>query len=387
MSGRLRALLFVGLLTLAGPAVAQETGGSFGGGDWGSDDTDTGGGSYGGGGSYDYGSSDTSYDSSDTSYDSSGDDDPGWGDDWGGGSGGGSGGGESWLCTILAPLPFLFLFVVVPLLEMYSGWASRRPYRGPHTPRGKRSRARASHRNVREPQATRKWTQVDISQVRLGLDWRARPLVQERLDELASAGKTHSKEGRAQLLRETTQLLERVRHSWLYLDVGNHRPMSQSAGQGTFERLAIDARARFQKELVRAEDGTVTRTDAGEHSAHPHEGEGVVVVTLLVAARCELIDVYEGTDATAVTELLTHLGALTPKQLVALEVVWSPAAEDDRMSTAELEGRYPELHKLDEESIGGRVFCDYCRGPYAEELLVCPHCGAPGAEARPPAEV
>ena len=55
------------------------------------------------------------------------------------------------------------------------------------------------------------------------------------------------------------------------------------------------------------------------------------------------------------------------------------------MSTAELEAVYPHLQKIDERSIAGRVFCSYCRGPFAAELLTCPHCGAPapGAEEQP----
>ena len=66
--------------------------------------------------------------------------------------------------------------------------------------------------------------------------------------------------------------------------------------------------------------------------------------------------------------------------MVALEVVWSPAAENDRMSTAELEQFYPEMKLIDPNSIAGRVFCAYCNGPFPAELLNCPHCGAP-AEA------
>ena len=64
-----------------------------------------------------------------------------------------------------------------------------------------------------------------------------------------------------------------------------------------------------------------------------------------------------------------------------IEVVWSPAAEDDRMSTAELEQHYPELEKLDEKAIAGRVFCAHCSGPFPMELLACPHCGAPVSKA------
>jgi hypothetical protein len=71
------------------------------------------------------------------------------------------------------------------------------------------------------------------------------------------------------------------------------------------------------------------------------------------------------------------LGGIGAMNLVALEVIWSPAAEEDRMSTAELEVLYPELRRIDEATFVGRVFCDYCDYPYAAELGKCPQCGAP----------
>jgi hypothetical protein len=62
-----------------------------------------------------------------------------------------------------------------------------------------------------------------------------------------------------------------------------------------------------------------------------------------------------------------------------MEVIWSPAAADDRLSTAELEHLYPELRAIDPESVLGRVICAYCGGPYSGELLRCPHCDAPSS--------
>jgi hypothetical protein len=63
-------------------------------------------------------------------------------------------------------------------------------------------------------------------------------------------------------------------------------------------------------------------------------------------------------------------------------VIWTPAEENDRMSSAELEARYPSLTKLPSRPAAGRVFCTYCRGPFAAELPKCPHCGAPKPEPR-----
>jgi hypothetical protein len=98
-------------------------------------------------------------------------------------------------------------------------------------------------------------------------------------------------------------------------------------------------------------------------------------VTLAVAARRELPDVGDVHDARRLRAVLEDLAAISSRELVAMEVIWSPAVETDRMSTAELETLYPELRKIDPQSIAGRVFCKFCAGPYAVELLKCPHCG------------
>ena len=127
---------------------------------------------------------------------------------------------------------------------------------------------------------------------------------------------------------------------------------------------------------MRGDQAGVRRADPGPQSARRTEGEGVVVVTLVVAARREIVDVADPRDAHALRQLLANLSSMVAHQLTAIEVVWSPAAENDRMSTAELEVLYPDLAKIDERSVAGRVFCAYCAGPFAAELMKCPHCGA-----------
>ena len=115
--------------------------------------------------------------------------------------------------------------------------------------------------------------------------------------------------------------------------------------------------------------------------ARAEEGEGTVVVTIVLASRRPMQG-FHLADAAQVRAALSDRGALQGAQLVALEVIWSPAAENDRMSTAELEAVYPELKLIDPNSIAGRIFCTYCNGPFAAELISCPHCGAPAENSR-----
>lgn len=224
----------------------------------------------------------------------------------------------------------------------------------------------------------RKSPKVYLASLQLGVDWRARRELQATLERLGAAGITSSPAGLCYLLQETVHALRRAELSWLYAAVGDHRPTSAEAAESTFRQLGVRARSRFQEELLRNADGAKITRDASPVRPHPTEGEGVAVVTVLVAANREITKPAEGEEAAKINALLDALLAVSnPATLVALEVIWSPSAEEDRMSTAELETLYPELRKLDEQAIAGRVFCRYCSGPFAAELLECPHCGAP----------
>lgn len=339
-------LAFV-LLAPALPALAQQTGGSFGGGDFGS--SGGGGGSSsggGGGGSWGGGS-------------------PSFGGGGGAGSftGGRSGGGGC--CSGIGGL--LCLLVIV----------------GGVIVAGKFMKGRGSAAGLPGGMGVQLPGTMHTTTLSIGLDWRARAQLQQHLAQLAASGQTGTKEGRAYLLREAVLALRRNEIAWLYVaykDLGFLQPQQ---AQATFGQAGNDARARFRQELVRNADGTRIETAAPEMRANANEGQGTVVVTLVVVAHRPMRGVQNVQNANEIRAALDDRAGLTADQLVALEVVWSPAAENDRMSTGELEQFYPEMKLIDPNSIAGRVFCQFCTGPYPMELLNCPHCGAP-APRQPP---
>lgn len=228
------------------------------------------------------------------------------------------------------------------------------------------------------------WQQMDVTVLTFGIDWRARRALQEKLESLGKHGDTATSEGLVALLRQVVASLRAAEMSWLYAGAINASPMEAQQAEQRFRRATQDARSRFKHELRSDVDGKTSSEAAPALKAKSHEGEGVVVVTLAVAARRELRDVVDPTDAPTMREALKELSHVPPGELVALEVIWSPSAEQDRMSTAELEAFYPELEKIDESSIAGRVFCRHCQGPFAAELRECPHCGAPSGGAASP---
>ena len=221
---------------------------------------------------------------------------------------------------------------------------------------------------------------VDVAMVQVAVDARSRRFVQDALARVAEQSDTATREGLVELLGGAVSALTAARLAWIYAGSENFEPMLFAEAQAEHTRLAVEARAGFQTELLRAADGEIRTRQAPDVTAQPHEGEGVVLVTLLVAAFGAVPDI-DPTKVEEVERLLSALATYSPKKLIALEVVWTPSAEDDRMSTDELESNYPKLVRL--VGVGGRVFCSYCGGPHTAELPKCPHCGAPTASADP----
>jgi len=337
-------LLFVFVLVFAPVAVsAQTTGSSFGGG------------SFGGGGGSSFGSSGSSWSgSSGSSWSSSG-------SSWSSSGSSYSGGGFSWFHIVLSILVIVISIAIRVAKEnqQRSDWTTAVPH------------------DYGYSSAPSPMNRMDVTALSIAVDWRARAHVQQALDTLARRANTGTSAGLHHALTETLRLVREVRLAWLYAGVQNAQPMRPSDAEQHFRRWSQDARSRFRHELVRNADGSTKLEETPEVRAREEEGEGVVVVTLVVAARKVIPDIHHAEDARRLDHALAALSQVSVSELAAIEVIWSPSAANDRMSTAELAVLYPELVRIAEASIGGRVFCNYCSGPFAQELPRCPHCGAP----------
>jgi hypothetical protein len=231
-------------------------------------------------------------------------------------------------------------------------------------------------------------SQLGVVVLHAGLDARARKPVQDALATLATT-LAPGPEGRLRALHATLALLDAHATSIAYEGTRAHAHLPQVEARGVFARETADLRARYRYELVRTDvehgvssstaadsaDRTTPRTTptaTPELRPRADEGAGFVVVSIVVAAR-GLVPPTSGFDPT-----VAALVRLVAEQVVAFEVIWSPAAEADRMSSLELQTLYPELRAVRHDV--GRVRC-VCGVPYAAELAKCPSCGRPVAEA------
>lgn len=324
-----RALVVVGVFcSFVGLAFAQRSGGSFGGGDFGGGD------SGGSGGGYHEG-------------------------------GGHGGAGLAFALIELGirnpPLGIAMVGVLVLVVFM-------------------RSIGRAGRGGALPGPQARAWMNVDVSAVRIGIDERSREFMQRELAKIATRGTSQSGD-LLESLRAVVRLLRKCDAAWVYGGASNYHPMSPPVAEGVFKRHAQEARTKYGAELVRNASGELTTTKSPGYVPKESEGQGVAMITVVVAARREIRDFFGGRRE-EISAVLEDLERLTPQELVALEVVWMPADPDDRMSSATLQTLEPDLALLPaipgkKGKPMGRVHCAYCRGPFAAELPTCPHCGAP----------
>ncbi len=206
--------------------------------------------------------------------------------------------------------------------------------------------------------------------VTLGFDWSVRPGLQKALERL-TAKEPGSDLSRLNLYRAVVDLFEPalpgVRYALVEEVHGNANQTERSLHDTT---LAL--RARYAHETAGRGHEKV------DVVARPLEGQGLLVVSVLVGlteGRDEREPIGTWAPLRRLVERLREIDSVP-----MLEVIWSPAKEDDRLSSAELEVLYPELERVGAARLG-RVVCESCKAVYAAELGACPSCGASAATA------
>jgi uncharacterized membrane protein len=223
---------------------------------------------------------------------------------------------------------------------------------------------------------------VDVSVLRVAIDGRARKFVQTELARIAKTADTATDDGRVAMLWEVSLMLRRLRDAWIYGGAVNEAMGDIDREKSIFDHYVDDARVRFREETIANEQGVKSGAEASHYVPRSDEGAGVILVSIIIAARRELFTVTEIASGNDLRAALEAASSLTAETLVAVEIVWQPSEDSDRMSTIELEAKYPAPELLPiAGALVGKTFCKYCGGPFPAELVSCPHCGAPAREA------
>ena len=190
---------------------------------------------------------------------------------------------------------------------------------------------------------------IQTARVQLGLQMQAWALV-DRLDALARSGNTSDSEGLQNLLRQS---LATIRHYLANIEYGaaEQKPaLEPIEAERQFGRWTGEARLSYDREVVRSDKFGVQeqQREVATDGIRDEDGQLAVaeffVVTIVVATRSFALPPLRKTDD--LQGVLSALAGLTASDLVALEIIWSPAAKSDAMSRDDMETTFPALRPL-----------------------------------------
>lgn len=187
---------------------------------------------------------------------------------------------------------------------------------------------------------------VSVVRVQAGLLSQARSL-QVELDEIARTADTGSAAGRAQVLQETTLALLRHPEYWVY-GAAQSQQSAMAAAEAKFNQLALGERSKFTSETLSNVNNQLRQASdslpaAGDPlSTEVQEPGEYIVVTIVVGAEGNLqLPAINSTED--LRQALRQIGGVSSDRLLALEVLWTPQAEGDTLTSDDLLAEYPDL--------------------------------------------
>jgi len=180
--------------------------------------------------------------------------------------------------------------------------------------------------------------QFTVRRLSVGFGPSARPALQRDLDAMAASVDLGSDEGRLEALHRIGGRLladgAAASHSLL---VDARKSLDEAPP--FFDAMADELRSRYPIETRRNEQSTPASVE-GDLSV-----PGYLVVSVVLGAVGELPP-CSADDRARLLSTLSSLQTLDAT-VVALEVIWSPSVDSDRMSLDAMTTRYPELTALD----------------------------------------
>ena len=189
---------------------------------------------------------------------------------------------------------------------------------------------------------------VSVTRLQVGLLAQARDL-QTELNHIAETADTNTPAGRSEILQEASLALLRHPEYWVYAGSGTQQA-KLNAAESQFNRLSLAERSKFSEETlsnVNNQLKAVLSKEALSGEDNPtrliSQGSGeYIIVTLLVATlgKCQIPAINTADD---LRQALRQIGSLPSEQLLAIEVLWTPQAPGDTLTSDDLFAEYPDL--------------------------------------------
>jgi uncharacterized membrane protein len=166
--------------------------------------------------------------------------------------------------------------------------------------------------------------------------------LQTELNKLAETVNTGDPTGLQQLLQETTLALIRHPDYWMQAGVEVVSTPSYEVAESKFDEWVMTERAKFSEETLTNVEGRVQKREAKPNRDREEIGD-YLVITLIVATTRTVFQPLSVMNVDELKKLLTTLGSLSARELLAIEVLWTPQNTTDVLTEDDLLVGYPEL--------------------------------------------
>ncbi|KAL5718464.1 hypothetical protein ACHQM5_011364 [Ranunculus cassubicifolius] len=169
--------------------------------------------------------------------------------------------------------------------------------------------------------------------------------LQKDLDEIAQLADTSTNEGLNYVLKET--ILALLRHpecaasAYSSVDV----KLNLANGEKQFNQFSIQEREKFDNETLVNVNNIKRKKDLKiEPEIIESNTQYIVVTILVVVSGVQKLD--QITSVTDLKKALRNLGSVSSEEIKAVEVLWTPQQENERISEVTLLLDYPYLKPL-----------------------------------------
>lgn len=193
--------------------------------------------------------------------------------------------------------------------------------------------------------------QISVTRLQVGLLAQAREL-QTELNRLAETADTESSEGRAQVLQEASLALLRHPEYWVYAGGGTSQARLNTA-EAEFNRLALGERSKFSEETLTnvnnqlkapaTNKGLPSNTEIDNPTSLISQGPGEYIVVTLLAATLGKNEMSSINNSDDLRQALRQFGSIPSDKLLAFEILWTPQAEGDTLTSDDLLAEYADL--------------------------------------------
>ncbi|MEO3706324.1 DUF1517 domain-containing protein [Trichormus azollae] len=190
--------------------------------------------------------------------------------------------------------------------------------------------------------------EVSVTSLQVGLLAQAREL-QTELNQIAEKADTNSPEGKAEILQQVSLALLRHPEYWVYAG-GSTQQAKLNSAESQFNHLSLAERSKFSEETLSNVNNQLKSVLAKELAGDVDnptrlisEGPGEYIVVTLLAATLGKFAIGKINSSDELRQALRQIGSLPGEQVLAIEVLWTPQAEGDTLTSDDLFAEYPDL--------------------------------------------